>query len=60
MRRGLSLMSCRRQRDEWDDFRKRHRDARLGCDVPDHIFADTRRILMFLDHGYDEWIRTRF
>jgi hypothetical protein len=48
-------MSFRRQRDEWDDFLKRHRDALLECGIPDYIAANKRRFLIFLDHGYDEW-----
>jgi hypothetical protein len=50
-------MSFRRQRDEWDDFLKRHRDDLLECGIPDYMAANKRRFLIFLDHGYDEWGR---
>ena len=48
-------MSFRRKRDEWDEFRRRHRAEFRACGVPDYVLAKKMRFLVFLDHGYDEW-----
>lgn len=53
-------MAFRRQRDEWDEFLKRHGPEVRECGVPDEIVADKPRFLRFLDHGDDEGVYAGF
>ena len=48
-------MAFRRQRDDWDEFLKKHGPELRECGLPDFIVADKMRFLVFLDHGDDEW-----
>jgi len=48
-------MSFRRQRDDWDEFIRKHADELRLCGIPSEVFSNRRRFLIFLDHGFDEW-----
>jgi hypothetical protein len=54
-------MSFRRQRDEWDEFLKRHGAELRACGLPDEVTRDRGRFLRFLDHCFDQdgWYESR-
>ena len=47
-------MSFRRRPDEWADLIRRHRAELLSCGIPEDVFSNRVRFLVFIDHGYDE------
>jgi len=47
-------VSFRRRPDEWTDLIRRHRAQLLSCGIPEDVFSDRARFLVFIDHGYDE------
>jgi|GEM_PF-1844155 hypothetical protein len=54
-------MGFRRTSDEWSEFVRRHRVELLECGIPEEVFSDRIRFLVFLDHGYDEtgWLKSK-
>ena len=58
------LMSFRRRKSEdrqaWDRFLRQHRQELLLCGIPEDIFQDQGRFLVFLEHGFDEAGGMRF
>jgi hypothetical protein len=47
-------MAFRRSKDEWTKFLRRHADELKSCGVPEEVYRDRLRFLIFLDHGFDE------
>ncbi|HEY1066089.1 MAG TPA: hypothetical protein VGE52_08260 [Pirellulales bacterium] len=52
-------MSFRRTRDAaWEAVLQRHCDELILCGLPEEMLRPRMRFLRFLDHGYDDDVRT--
>src|SRR5690242_20627562 len=48
-------MSFRRKNDGWSKFCREHRKDLDYTGIPEEVWRDRLRFMVFLDHGYDEF-----
>jgi len=48
-------MAFRRKKDGWRQFLQKHSEGLTFCGIPEEVYRDRRRFIVFLEHGYDEW-----
>jgi hypothetical protein len=48
-------MAFRRKKGDWREFLHQHGQELRACGIPEEVFRERLRFLIFLDHGFDQW-----